>query len=66
MINNKWFNIDWWKYILEKPKHPNYRDVGRITIIICRIKNHPCGVIWYNPSGFEPDMHCRNCGEDLG
>lgn len=32
----------------------------------CRFGGHKCGVVWYNPGGFEPDMHCKNCGEDLG
>jgi hypothetical protein len=30
----------------------------------------PCvlggGVVWYNIAGFEPDMTCKNCGDDLG
>lgn len=33
---------------------------------ICRWRNHPAGVKWVNTSGLEPDMRCRNCGEDLG
>jgi hypothetical protein len=31
----------------------------------CRAKGHPCGVVW-NSSGLEPDMACKDCGEDLG
>lgn len=31
----------------------------------CRAKGHPCGVFW-NSGGYEPDMHCVDCGEDLG
>lgn len=35
--------------------------------MVCRLYGHqPHGVVWYNPGGFEPDMSCRNCGEDLG
>jgi hypothetical protein len=33
----------------------------------CRWKGH-AGPIWYtlNLDATEPDMHCKNCGEDLG
>jgi len=24
------------------------------------------GVVWYDLRGLEPDMPCRNCGDDLG
>jgi hypothetical protein len=34
--------------------------------LLCRMRGHRCGVVWYNMSGYEPDMHCRNCGDDLG
>lgn len=58
----RWFSIWWWKYLLEKKNN----EVGWIRTIICRARNHPCGVWWYNPNGFEPDMHCKNCNDDLG
>lgn len=32
----------------------------------CRWRGHPAGVVWMNVGGFEPDMTCRGCGEDLG
>jgi len=54
----KWFSIDWWKYILFPWK--GFRTV------ICRAGGHKCGVIYYNPCGLEPDMHCKNCDDDLG
>lgn len=59
-----WFKISWWKYLLEKPS--NYYDSSRIRSLICRARNHPAGVVWYNVGGLEPDMHCKNCGDDLG
>ena len=34
--------------------------------IICRIKHHPCGMIYYNPGGDEPDYRCKNCGDIIG
>lgn len=58
----KWFSIWFWKYLLEKP----HGDIGRVRTAICRARNHPCGVWWYNVGAFEPDMHCKNCGDDLG
>ncbi len=59
---NKWFTRGWWEYLLEK-KQPGY---SWWTVIRCRMKGHPAGVVWYNSDGLEPDMHCRNCGDDLG
>jgi hypothetical protein len=54
----KWFNIYWYKYL--------FKDCTGIRNFICRINGHSCGVIWYNSTGLEPDMHCKNCYEDLG
>ena len=54
----KWLKPSWWKYLL--------KDCTGWTNFVCRIKGHPYGVVYYNPSGLEPDMHCKNCGEDLG
>lgn len=37
-----------------------------------RLKREMCGrsghasVVFYNPMGFEPDMTCTRCGEDIG
>lgn len=60
----KWFSKTWWKYLLEKPKHPEYCNWW--YRILCRLKGHPNGVIFYNISGNEPDMRCKNCYDDLG
>jgi len=49
-------------YLLHKPRPI---DTPWPILIICRSRGHRDGVIWYNLSGLEPDMHCRNCGEDL-
>ena len=32
----------------------------------CRAQGHLCGVYFYNVGGFEPDMRCKGCGEDIG
>lgn len=63
----RWFTSSWWGYIFG-PMNGRYSDewFWRIRIVWCRIRNHPAGVVWYNPGGFEPDMICKNCGEDLG
>ena len=53
---------DLFKYLFS-PKDP---DVSWCCVILCRWRGHPCGVIWYDVSGTEPDMHCKNCGDDLG
>jgi len=53
-----WLYPSFWKYVFKK-------NTG-IRNIICRIRGHPYGVVWYNVSGLEPDMSCNNCGEDLG
>ncbi len=51
-----WFNIAWWKYLLDKP--------FSLRAFFCRAKGHE-GVYWYS-GDLELDMHCRNCGDDLG
>jgi hypothetical protein len=57
-----WFTRDWWRYLLAP------REWGHVSwprTILCRLRGHPAGVYWYS-SGFEPDMHCKECGDDLG
>lgn len=53
----------WIKYLLE-PSNSDY--VSKWEVIKCRAAGHKCGVIWYNSNALEPDMHCRNCGDNLG
>lgn len=53
-----WFTYNWWKYLLQKP--------FSLRTLFCRVRKHPYGVVWFNPSGTEPDMSCKNCGDDLG
>ena len=62
-----WFSIGWWKFLLSGVKVYN-SDTGLwfFQHIWCRANGHPSGVVWYNPSGLEPDMRCRNCYDDLG
>jgi hypothetical protein len=63
MIGFHWFTRDWWRYLLaprmwNAPRWP--------SVIWCRLRGHPEGVWWFNPGGWEPDMHCKNCGDDIG
>mgnify|MGYP001062513248 CR=1 FL=1 len=59
-----WFTFGWWQYLFEK-KNSDY-DYSWWTVIKCRISGHKCGVYWYTSTGFEPDMTCKGCGDDLG
>ena len=49
---------------LFQPK--GYKDVSWFEIIRCRSNSHKCGVIWYDSDKLEPNMTCRNCGDELG
>ena len=58
-----WFRLSWWKYLLEKGD-PTY--CSRWHRFWCRAAGHPEGVWWHNMGGYEPDMTCKGCGDDLG
>jgi hypothetical protein len=32
----------------------------------CRWRGHPAGPVWFNPNGYEPNMHCIGCGDEIG
>ena len=53
----KWLSFWYWQYL--------FTDCTGWDNFWCRIKNHPRGVVWYS-SDYEPDMHCKDCGELLG
>ncbi len=57
-----WFTREWWRYLLE----PRNEEYSWFEVIRCRANGHPCGVAFYNAMGFEPDMTCKGCGDDLG
>ena len=54
----RWLTVSWWQYLLT--------DCKGWENFWCRAKGHPCGVVWYNAGGDEPDMRCQDCGENLG
>jgi len=58
----RWFSCAFYKYLFA-PKDP---EVNWFTVIHCRLNGHPCGLVWYNVSGDEPDYTCRCCGDFLG
>ncbi len=59
--------LDFWGYVLgPRERGQHFPDLSRWTIIRCRYQGHKCGVIYYNPGGLEPDMHCQDCNENLG
>lgn len=50
----------WYQYLFA----PLNGDIGWLKTIWCRLKNHPAGIIYYS-DGFEPNNHCKNCGDEL-
>lgn len=59
-----WGDVELLRYIFQKPNHD--MEISWWTAIVCRVRGHPAGVVWYNSGRDEPDMHCRNCYDDLG
>lgn len=56
--NDNRFSLKWaWIQLTDETKGQR---------LICRIKGHPKGEIYYNPGGFEPDHRCQTCGEEIG
>lgn len=66
-INNvhifEYFTLGFWQYVFSRQYHGGERP--SLLMIWCRFVGHP-GVVFYNTSGYEPDMRCKRCGEDLG
>lgn len=55
----RWFDLEWYRFLFSK-------NFG-VRNIVCRFRGHPHGVVWYSSGeALEPDMTCKNCGEDLG
>lgn len=57
------------RYLFHKADNPlwchNNRIIDFCIRFKCRWNNHPCGAIYYNSFGIEPDSRCKNCGDDL-
>jgi hypothetical protein len=61
----KWLTYLWWNYLITGRCYPKDKPVIGWRQFWCRLRGHPCGPIWYNPGGLEPDMSCKNCGDQL-
>lgn len=57
--------LTWWRYVLDDSRS-DHGYGSWLERFLCRWRHHPCGVVFYNTGGTEPDMHCLGCGEDLG
>lgn len=57
-----WFQSWWYPYLFAKrdPWTPWH------IVLWCRLRGHPCGMVFYNPGGTEPDYHCKDCGDEIG
>ncbi len=53
-----WLTRIWWDFLLE--------GGFQWRRFYCRLRGHPYPVVWFNPTGMEPDMTCSNCGDYLG
>lgn len=52
------------RYIFERPKRSTLKEW--ITTSLCRMRGHPKGPVYYTgPTATEPDMRCKDCGEEL-
>ena len=61
-----WFSRDWWGYLLFGVDYPRKKRRPAWLTFFCRLRGHPRGVVWQNCAGLEPDMTCKDCGDDLG
>lgn len=63
----RWFDPSWWRYLFnDLPTSWWFGEEGRLERIMCRVRGHPKGEVFYTMYGDEPDHHCQTCGEDLG
>ena len=64
LVLERWF----WAYLFARPaeRDSKWPLVDLWRSIHCRLGGHAAGVVWYNPSGFEPDYSCKTCGDFLG
>ncbi len=60
----KWFCIGFYHYLFSDLSWTD-GTLHSLKVIICRINGHKKGPVWFNAGGFEPDMSCKNCGDQL-
>jgi len=52
-----------WGYLFEKRAN---KEIPWRIVLWCRWRGHPSGVVWFTDTeATEPDMSCRNCGDEL-
>lgn len=63
----KWLSPWWYQYLFSDLKWA-YGEAWYwpLKVIVCRIKGHPRGWVYYNPGGMEPDYSCKDCGDEIG
>jgi hypothetical protein len=65
-----YLNFYFYQYLFRKADNPRWRSnnlfIDWINRLKCRFNNHPCGCIFYNPGGYEPDGRCIDCGDEIG
>ena len=65
-----YFNYWFYWYLFRKADNPKWCADNTLIDwwerIICRYKGHPCGSVYYNPGGYEPDPKCIHCGDEIG
>lgn len=59
----KWLDINWYRYLFSPFDDKKYCSWWKH--IWCRMNGHPSGPWYYNANGFEPDMRCKDCGDEL-
>ena len=52
-----WFTFGWYQFLFEKP--------FSFEKLVCRIKGHPNGIVFFNVNGLEPDDRCIDCGDHI-
>jgi len=61
---------DYLQYLFDKADNPGWCNNNKIIDFFCRlkcrIKRHPCGIIYYNTGSYEPDGRCKDCGDLIG
>jgi hypothetical protein len=60
----KWLTPGYYVYLFSDLKWANETAFHKLEVIWCRIKGHPNGPVWFS-QGLEPDMSCRDCGDEL-
>jgi len=61
---SNYLDIYFYQYLFRKGDNPDFCSWWER--LKCRFNNHPCGCIYYNPGGYEPDGRCINCGDEIG